>query len=896
VSNILSCPSCAAVIVPEESGGVCPQCHTPVTPSDVDVTVAAVTTKTAWLSASGAIDHGRFAPGSLLGGRYRIIERRGRGGMGEVYRADDLKLGQPVALKFLPADVDRDPARLTQLHTEVRMARQVSHPNVCRVYDIDEVDGHTFLSMEYVDGEDVASLLRRVGRFSEDRGLEIARQICAGLAAAHERDVVHRDLKPPNVMLDGAGKVRITDFGLAGITGEAVRAGTPAYMAPEQLAGHQVTARSDIYSLGLVLYEIFTGQRALDGKNLAELIQKREHSGIVPPTAIVKALDPKIEAAIMRCLRPEPEGRPQSALAVAAALPGGDPLAAALAAGETPSPDMVAAAGRTDALHPAIAFSLLAVIVVGLVAFAAINDRQLVYSKLPMQRSLDSLTDRAREIVVSLGYPESPADYVRGISVNSEYLSYIARTDRSKTRWDGLAKTDVPVRLFWYRSSRAALVPLAPEWSPNRTDPPVTSAGMTLVMLDDRGQLILFLGVPPRTDKLAATPAADPWPRLFAAAGLSMSAFKPVPPEWVPTVFADQRAAWEGPIREGSSTRIRVEAASFHSTPVSFRIIGAWTPEPSASAASSGSSVGRTAVEVTVVLLLLGTIALARHNLRAGRGDRRGASRVSLFILGVWAVAWLIGARHYSDFVVEVEHLFTSLSLSLFNVSILWLFYLAIEPYVRRFWPRVLVTWSRVLAGQFIDVNVGREVLIGVALGVALALAGHMFSLLPWWFGDPPAVPRAANTNFLLGTRFAISQLLRYIPNAVQSAMLLAVVFVLGRVLLRGTWGGFVTCTLVFGIFILNEEAADHAIAATVLAVIMVAPLVATFIYFGLLSVAVMFLVNQALNNAPILLDWSHPDAGGSIWVIVLILGLALFGVYSARNGQPLFGRVLQTD
>src|SRR5688572_11681321 len=149
-------------------------------------------TTSGWLSSSGEIDHGRFPPGTLLGGRYRIVGRLGRGGMGEVYRADDLKLGQPVALKFLPPEVDRDSARLVQLHTEVRMARQVSHPNVCRVYDIDEVEGHTFLSMEFVDGEELSSLLRRIGRFSPDRAVEIARQICAGLAAAHERGVIHR--------------------------------------------------------------------------------------------------------------------------------------------------------------------------------------------------------------------------------------------------------------------------------------------------------------------------------------------------------------------------------------------------------------------------------------------------------------------------------------------------------------------------------------------------------------------------------------------------------------------------------------------------------------------------------------------------------------------------------
>src|SRR6188768_2585974 len=317
------------------------------------------TTSSSWLTSTDAIDHGRFPPGTLLDGRYRVVGKLGKGGMGEVFRADDLKLGQQVALKFLPPEVDRDPVRLTQLHTEVRMARQVSHPNVCRVYDIDEVDGHTFLSMEYVDGEDLSSLLRRIGRFPEERGLEIARQICAGLGAAHERGVIHRDLKPANVMIDGTGKVRITDFGLAGAAGEALRAGTPAYMAPEQLGGAEVTVRSDVYALGLVLYEIFTGQRALDAKNLAELIRMREQSCIVPPTALVRDLDPEIEAAILRCLRPSPSDRPPSALTVSAALPGGDSLAAALAAGETPSPEMVAAAGESGVLTRAAGVTVL---------------------------------------------------------------------------------------------------------------------------------------------------------------------------------------------------------------------------------------------------------------------------------------------------------------------------------------------------------------------------------------------------------------------------------------------------------------------------------------------------------------------------------------------------------
>ncbi len=188
----------------------------------------------------------------MLTKRYRIVSLLGKGGMGEVYRADDLELGQSVALKFLPGPVvgDAGGARLRRFRSEVRVARQVSHSNVCRVYDMGEVDGRYFITMEYIDGEDLAAVLRRMGRPSKEKAVQIARQLCAGVAAAHANNVLHRDLKPANVMIDGQGRVRITDFGLAGFAdefqGDDVRVGTPAYMAPEQLAGQQVAIKSDI--------------------------------------------------------------------------------------------------------------------------------------------------------------------------------------------------------------------------------------------------------------------------------------------------------------------------------------------------------------------------------------------------------------------------------------------------------------------------------------------------------------------------------------------------------------------------------------------------------------------------------------------------------------------------
>ncbi|MCG8460136.1 MAG: serine/threonine protein kinase, partial [Holophagales bacterium] len=187
------------------------------------------------------LDGSRFAAGSILAGRYRLVARLGRGGMGEVYRAEDLKLGETVALKFLPPRLSLDAQALARFHREVKVARHVAHRNVCRVFDIGEAEGYCFLTMEYIDGENLSSLLRRIGRLPERKAAELAHQLCAGLAAAHDSGILHRDLKPSNVMIDGKGRAKITDFGLAHLVDELQDsgevAGTPAYMAPEQLRG-----------------------------------------------------------------------------------------------------------------------------------------------------------------------------------------------------------------------------------------------------------------------------------------------------------------------------------------------------------------------------------------------------------------------------------------------------------------------------------------------------------------------------------------------------------------------------------------------------------------------------------------------------------------------------------
>src|SRR4051812_15409697 len=427
-----------------------------------------------------------FTPGEIIAGRYRLVSMLGRGGMGEVYRADDLTLDQPVALKFLPAGVASDAERLAQFHAELRIARQVSHKNVCRLYDLGDHEGRRFLTMEYVDGEDLATLLRRIGRLPHDKAVDIARQLCAGVAAAHERGVLHRDLKPANVMIDGDGNVRITDFGLAVAPGDAtaIRAGTPQYMAPEQLTGGAASVKSDVYALGLILFEMFTGKRVFEAKTFNELLSLHESRTITNPSSMVRDLDPAVERVILRCLEPDPALRPGSALAVAAALPGGDPLAAALAAGETPSPEMVAAAGERSAFSPAIGLSLFAAVIAGLLAIAVLSDRILLTAKIPLEKSVDALEDRAREIIAALGFTEKPADTARGILQLPDYLLYVQRTDPSATRWNGLSNPYFPTLRFWYRTSPRNLEPNAPLWRPAFDDPPLNVTNMRLVVTD----------------------------------------------------------------------------------------------------------------------------------------------------------------------------------------------------------------------------------------------------------------------------------------------------------------------------------------------------------------------------------------------------------------------------
>lgn len=849
---------------------------------------------------SDSIDDARFIPGDVLSERYRIVGLLGRGGMGEVYRADDLKLKQPVALKFLPASLSADGATLARFYKEVSVARQISHRHVCRVYDIGEYQGEHFISMEFVRGEELSSLLKRIGRLPQDKAIEVGRQLCAGLAAVHERGVLHRDLKPANIMLDEHGEVRITDFGIAAIATEIDRrdamSGTPAYMSPEQLEGNELTIKSDIYSLGLVLYEVFTGKRAFDAASLPELMRlRRSDSTPASPAQIVPELDLLVERVIFRCLERDPAKRPASALQVAAALPGGDPLAAALAAGETPSPEMVAAAPKLGALKPSVATALLASAIVMLAAVCFLSRYTALYRQVPLNKSPEVLRDRAAELVKKFGYTAPFGDSTYGMGIDREYLKHIHDTDPSRSRWNRLSSGQPAAVYFWYRQSpqpfNVSSGGEVDEFLPARDLP-----GMATLTLDTTGRLRSFYAVPPEKTSTAEPATVPDWSPLFVESGLDQARFQSAPSIWTPPHEASVRAAWEGSYPEHPDMKIHVEAAAFDGKPVYFEIVDPWDQPRDVQV-----NLARFRQRALVVLLLsifitvmLGSALLALRNLKLGRGDRKGAFRIAAFVLAVFFLRWLFGSHHVwrED---EALNFISGVQNMLFWTFFFWVVYLAFEPFVRRRWPGRIIAWSRVLAGGFRDPLVGRDILIGAVFGLGMILCNfYLTDLVARWFGYPPRIPWLDfPATQLLGIRSAARGLTQQIFGALIQPFMLLFVLLLFYILLRRE-------RLAAGLLWLITTVALSLTHDTVVAIpfaAIAALLVVLVLYrYGLLALIVSLYFLHLIIFFPITSDFSAWYAADFVLALLIALALVIFGFYTSLAGQPLFRGSLPDD
>ncbi len=851
----------------------------------------------------------RFTPGTLLAGRYRIISPLGKGGMGEVYRADDIRLGQPVALKFLPGALAADPGRLEKLVDEVRIGRQISHPNVCRLYDIGEADGHHFLVMEYVDGEDLASLLRRIGPISGVKALEIARGMCAGLAAAHEKGIIHRDLKPANVMIDGRGHARIADFGLAALAhggGTRDMSGTPQYMAPEQLTGAGASLRSDVYALGLVLHEMLTGKRVFEAKSLGEL--RALHAETKPPSLSISAsgVDPGLDRVVQRCLARDPADRPASAREVLLALPGGDPLQAALLAGETPSPEMVAAAGKVGDLRAGLAWACLLAGLFGLWAVTTLGGRVSIYRQVSLPKPPEVLRERAKEILGRLGVTAPVADTASGFTFDAVLGRHVMDDDPSLDRRRRLTEARPGVFRFYYRTSPRELVPngwiaVLPWLGPpelgrvTHDTPPLTVPGMTDIVIDPAGNLVSFTAVPPRVEPEAG-PFPDPdWSVLLREAGLDPAHLISAPSIWSGPVESDRKAAWDGAFDDRPDAPVHVEAAAQHGRPVYFEIQGDWVKAPSnARTASRALSTATTVIFLVTPAIVIALILLVRRNFRMGRGDRRGALRLALASFGVLTLAQAIRADHTTLPIEEYTLLVHIVSQGCYAALAIWAFYIALEPAVRRRWPHTLISWTRVMGGRFTDPLVARDTLVGLVFGLALILVIQISVEAPLWFGRAPSFTASGVLVSLNSPKHVVYNLMLGPLLGVLYSLSMLFMLYLARAFTGRDWAAR---SLVFMfVFALSFAGADDPWIDVPVATVFASLVVIGLTRFGLWCSAVFLATFLLLVRAPLTLDWSSWYAGRAFAVLGLLAGLLFTSAYFSLGGKPIFGKALLDD
>jgi hypothetical protein len=296
-----------------------------------------------------------------------------------------------------------------------------------------------------------------------------------------------------------------------------------------------------------------------------------------------------------------------------------------------------------------------------------------------------------------------------------------------------------------------------------------------------------------------------------------------------------------------------------------------------------------------VFALSIGTCLLAWSNYKTGRGDRRGAARLVTGWLTIFFAAWLIGARFWLEPLTEFSHFLREYAaVELLDAAVIWLIYMAVEPYVRKYSADILMSWSRLLSGRVRDPRVGRDVLVGIVAGLAISIIGCVVVLAPAWLGYPPTPPRNMNMEFILSTRRAVSMLLRLPGNAVVNGMLITLLFALIRMAVRRTWLATIV-TIVIGTFVIVGQNGTQLLIMIPYGIVLSLVYVGVLVRFGMFPLMLAYLTTTVVSAGGLTLDAGKLYAPSSIWLMALVVAMAAFGFYASRAGEPLFGKMGET-
>jgi hypothetical protein len=419
---------------------------------------------------------------------------------------------------------------------------------------------------------------------------------------------------------------------------------------------------------------------------------------------------------------------------------------------------------------------------------------------------------------------------------------------------------------------------------------------MILVWLDTRGRLLEFLAVPPRRDAGAPAPATVDYERLFQSAGLDRSRFAEVASGVTPRAFADARAAFEGPHPDDPATTVRIETSTYRGRPVSFQVVAPWTQIAAGRQLAQGTAERMIGVfaAVLVPLLLLAGVVLARRNLKSGRGDRRGAAAAGTFMLVTGIASWVVGATHTSFVESEVDRLFNvAIAGGLFSAAMLWVWYIGVEPYVRRFWPNMMLGWSRLVSGRIRDPRVGLEILAGAACGTLMTFLLALHDVVPPLVGLAAPTPQTSELAALLETRRFLSYLFGAANQALYNGMIGVFGLVFFRILFRRRWLALVVVMVAFTpVALRGMFPGDTGLLEVVFGVLILGAVIVTIVRFGLVAGSVALFFHFLTSNIALTWDWSAWYAGATIGALTCAVGIAAFGYYAARGQDPLFSHV----
>jgi serine/threonine-protein kinase len=538
----------------------------------------------------------------------------------------------------------------------------------------------------------------------------------------------------------------------------------------------------------------------------------------------------------------------------------------------------------------------------GLIANAVLWEREQLHGMIPLDKPPQALAVEARQIIREVGHEGAATDSAYGFRPDGDYFNSVMENDLSPERWIGLdAVRPVPVS-FWYRQSPRHLVPnkyfgsglVTNPLDVTFRDPPPLVSGMVGLRLDPDGRLLDLLIVPPQHDQFEG-PWQDPdWSVLFERAGLELESFEAVRPEWNPLIDCDSRGAWRGTYSGQPDVPIRVETGAYHGKPVYFSIIAPWT-KPSrmeVEGMGTGASVANAILLAVLFGLLIGGMLLARRNLRLGRGDRRGAFRIALCLFTMQMLWWVLAADHvpgFAEFGMFLQHL----GWCLWIAGAIWVFYIALEPHVRRLWPDLIISWTRLIAGRFRDPLVGRDILVGALGFTGLSLVLLLTTRVQTWMGGPAERPEFLPRS-LEGMRQTVGTYFDDLSSSVWISIALLCLLLLLRVLLRRQWAAIGAFLAIFaGAMALGRPEGMSLVIALTFGLSFWGMSTFVLIRFGLLALVMQWGFLTIFDELPLTTDLSTWYAEKAIVGLLLLAAVASYGFWISLAGRPLIARDL---